>query len=194
MDDYLFSYAERSDPPLKRGVIRLVERATGQPHLKRLYLQNQRKPRPAESFWQAAVRSLDLDIRYEAAALARAPRTGPAIFVANHPYGVLDGIVMSWLVEKVRPDFLVLTHSVLLRAREVRDFVLPVDLRTRRRRGKPISGPAPPPERIWRGAARWSSFRPAQSRPRPIGLAGGRRSTRAGGLSSPSSSRGPRRS
>ncbi len=127
MDDYLFSYAERSDPPLKRGVIRLVERATGQPHLKRLYLQNQRKPRPAESFWQAAVRSLDLDIRYEAAALARAPRTGPAIFVANHPYGVLDGIVMSWLVEKVRPDFLVLTHSVLLRAREVRDFVLPVD-------------------------------------------------------------------
>ena len=127
MDDYLFSYAERSDPPLKRGVIRLVERATGQPTLKRLYLENQRQPRPTESFWQAAVRSLDLDVRYDAAALAQLPRSGPAIFIANHPYGVLDGIVISWLIEKVRPDFLVLTHSVLLRAHEVRDFVLPVD-------------------------------------------------------------------
>jgi putative hemolysin len=127
MDDFLFSYAERSDPPFKRGVIRLVERATGQPKLKQLYLENQRRPRPAESFWQAAVRSLDLDVRYDDAALGRLPRTGPAIFIANHPYGVLDGIVISWLIEKVRPDFMVLTHSVLLRAHEVRDFVLPVD-------------------------------------------------------------------
>jgi putative hemolysin len=127
MDDYLFSYAERSDPPVKRGLIRLVEKATGQRTLKRLYLENQRQPRPAESFWQAAVRSLALDVRFDGAALARLPRTGPAVFVANHPYGVLDGIVISWLIEKVRPDFLVLTHAVLLRAEEVRDFVLPID-------------------------------------------------------------------
>ena len=127
MDDYLFSYAERTDPPVKRGFIRLVEKATGQPTLKRLYLENQRRPRQAESFWQAAVRSLDLDVRYDAAALARLPRAGAAVFVANHPYGVLDGIVISWLIEKARPDFLVLTNAVLLRASEVRDFVLPVD-------------------------------------------------------------------
>jgi putative hemolysin len=127
MDDYLFSYAERTDPAVKRGLIRLVEKATGQPTLKRLYLENQRRPRPAESFWQAAVRSLCIDVRHDAAALARLPRSGPAVFVANHPYGVLDGIVISWLIEKVRPDFLVLTHAVLLRAPEVRDFVLPID-------------------------------------------------------------------
>jgi putative hemolysin len=127
MDDYLFSYAERSDPAVKRGLIRLVEKATGQPKLKRLYLENQRRPRPSESFWQAAVRSLSLDVRYNADALSRLPRTGPAVFVANHPYGVLDGIVISWLIEKVRPDFRVLTNAVLMRASEVRDFVLPID-------------------------------------------------------------------
>ncbi len=70
MDDYLFSYATASDPPVKRGLIRLVERATGQPKLKRLYVDNQRYPRPSESFWQAAVRSLALDVRYDAEALA----------------------------------------------------------------------------------------------------------------------------
>ena len=100
MDKYLFSYATASDPPIKRGLIRLVEKATGQPKLKRMYVQNQRFPRSGESFWQAAVRSLELDVRYDADALAPIPRTGPVVFVANHPYGVLDGIVMAWLVEQ----------------------------------------------------------------------------------------------
>ena len=127
MDEYLFSYATREDPPVKRGLIRLVERATGQPHLKRLYVDNQLHPRPNESFWQAAVRCLKLDVRFNLAVLAKAPRTGPVVFVANHPYGVLDGIVISWLVEQVRPDFVVLTNAVLMRAREVKDFVLPID-------------------------------------------------------------------
>src|SRR4051812_11374537 len=116
MDKYLFSYATAEDPPVKRSLIRLVERATGQPALKRMYLENQRHPRPGESFFAAAVRKLDLDVRYDAAALDRIPREGPVVIVANHPYGVLDGIVISWLIEKVRRDFVVLTNAVLMRA------------------------------------------------------------------------------
>ena len=55
------------------------------------------------------------------------PGPGPVVFVANHPYGVLDGIVMAWLASKVRSDFVVLTHIVLTRAPEASGFILPVD-------------------------------------------------------------------
>jgi putative hemolysin len=127
MDDNVFSYATSSDSAAKRWFIRLVERATGQPELKRLYLNNQTSPRPNESFWQASVRGLALDVRYEESALAGAPKTGPVVFVANHPYGVLDGIVICWLVEKVRSDFVIIVHSALERAPEVINHVLPVD-------------------------------------------------------------------
>ena len=78
MDKYLFSYATAADPPIKRGLIRLVEKATGQPKLKRIYAQNQCFPQPGETFFEAAVRSLELDVRYDAHALARLPRQGPA--------------------------------------------------------------------------------------------------------------------
>ena len=73
MDDFLFSYAVPTDPPVKRKLIRLVEKATGQPVLKRLYLDNQRSPRPSESFWAAAVRSLA-----QARARERRPLARPA--------------------------------------------------------------------------------------------------------------------
>lgn len=127
MDKYLFSYASPADPPVKRGLIRMVEVATGQPALKRLYLDNLRNPRAGESFFAAAVRKLELHVQFDMNALAAIPRTGPVVIVANHPYGVLDGIVISWLVEQVRRDFVVLTNAVLMRAPEVQDFILPID-------------------------------------------------------------------
>lgn len=127
MDDLLFSYAEESTPGLQRRIIRTVERLTGQPELKRLYVDNQRNPLPGESFWSAAVRRLRLDVRYDADRLAALPKTGPLVIVANHPYGVLDGLVIGWLAEQVRPDFKILTHAALLRAPEAAPKLLPVD-------------------------------------------------------------------
>ncbi len=127
MSEPNFSYADDSMPPVKRGLIRLVEAATGQRELRRLYLANRRQGIAGTGFFAAAVRSLRLDVRYDPAALAAVPRTGPVVVVANHPYGVLDGIVIAWLVGQVRSDFLVLTNAVLLRAPEIAAFVLPVD-------------------------------------------------------------------
>jgi putative hemolysin len=122
-----FSYATPEDPRLRRLLIRLVERMTGQPHLKRLYEEYRREMRDNESFWQTALRKLELKVHCNEDALANIPREGPLVIVANHPFGVLDGVVISYLVSRVRDDFLVLTNSVLYRAEEIRRYLLPVD-------------------------------------------------------------------
>ncbi|HEX4768943.1 MAG TPA: lysophospholipid acyltransferase family protein [Lichenihabitans sp.] len=127
MSDPVFSYADASMPPVKRGLIRIVEAATGQRRLRRIYMAHRREARADADLWGEAVRRLALDVRYDPAALAAIPEIGPCVVVANHPYGVLDGIVLSWLVQKVRPDFLVLTHAALLKAPELKGFLLPVD-------------------------------------------------------------------
>ena len=122
-----FSYATEDDPRLKRLLIRAVERMTGQPHLKRLYDEHRTNRRPGESFWAAAVRSLELKIVCNEDALAQLPPTGALVIVANHPFGVLDGVIISYLTSKVRDDFIVLTNSVLYRAEEIRAHLLPID-------------------------------------------------------------------
>jgi putative hemolysin len=122
-----FSYAAPDDPQLKRLVIRAIETMTGQPYLKSLYDEHRKNPVPGESFWSAAMRNLELKIDYNKEALARLPATGPLVIVANHPFGVLDGLIISYLTSMVRSDFLVLTNSVLYQADEIREHLLPID-------------------------------------------------------------------
>ena len=122
-----FSYAAPDDPRLKRLVIRLIERMTGQPYLHWLYEDYQNLPPPKEIFWDSAIRRLELTIVCNEAKLAAWPKTGPLVVVSNHPFGVLDGLVICHLVAKVRTDFRVLTNSVLYRADEMKPFMLPID-------------------------------------------------------------------
>ncbi len=123
----VFSYAASGDRLAKRLAIRAIEKVTGQPKLKRMYLDNRMNPVPDESFWRAAVRRLELTLNYDHGRLMALPKTGPLVIVANHPFGVLDGIVISYLTSLVRDDFLVLTNSVLYQAPEVRPYLLPID-------------------------------------------------------------------
>ena len=64
--------------------------------------------------------------------MTRYPHEGPLMVIANHPFGVLDGIVISYLMAKVRPDFKILTNAVLYRAPEVRPWLLPIDFASSR--------------------------------------------------------------
>jgi putative hemolysin len=122
-----FSYADPDDPRLKRFMIRLIERMTGQPYLKWLYDDYRAHPVPGESFWDSAIRRLELKLVCNEDALATWPKTGPLVIVSNHPFGVLDGVVISQIVSRVRNDFRVLTNAVLYRAEEIREFLLPID-------------------------------------------------------------------
>ena len=124
--DY-FSYAAPDDPRLKRFVIRLIECMTGQPYLRGLYEDYRSRPPAGESFWDSAIERLELEVTCNEAKLAAWPKTGPLVVVCNHPFGVLDGLVICHLVSIVRTDFRVLMNSVLLRAEEIKPFMLPID-------------------------------------------------------------------
>lgn len=57
--------------------------------------------------------AMRVELRVSVDDQARIPSSGPAVVVANHPYGLLDGAVLAVLLTRVRPDVKVLTNSLL---------------------------------------------------------------------------------
>ena len=122
------TYASRCDKLASRAFIHAVELLTGQIKLKRLYDIYQSELRGTVDFWEAAMRLLNLSIDYDRAKLEARPAPGPLIIVANHPFGLIDGLLIGNLAKRVRGDFKVLTNSRLYPPdAEVQHYILPID-------------------------------------------------------------------
>ena len=126
-DPVRFSYSRPEQRWLRRSLIRGIERISGQPHLERLYRAWSADPRPGENIFAAAIRLLEINIAMCERAWSRVPKAGPVLFVANHPFGVINGLLMGHLATSVRPDTKIMTHSLLCEVPEARDHLLPVD-------------------------------------------------------------------
>lgn len=121
------TYASPEDPLPKQLLIRSVERLTGRRRLERIYgavLDNQADQR---QLWGAAVRELGVQVDYDRNQLAKVPTEGPLILLANHPYGVLDGLIICHFAAMLRADFKILIHKALVREPRVAHHMLPID-------------------------------------------------------------------
>ena len=121
-----FSYSTADQPFLQRAVIQVIEKLGGQRKLKKLYVRHQENIGRGVSFFDSAVNLLRINVDFDQPALSQVPQTGPVVFISNHPYGVLDGITLTWLALKVRPDTKVLANDVLCQDLNAAKHLLPV--------------------------------------------------------------------
>ena len=49
------------------------------------------------------------------------------VLVANHPYGILDGLAMGRILSAARGDFRIIAHVVFRKAKELENVILPID-------------------------------------------------------------------
>ena len=125
-----FTYAHPGQSRFRRNLIRAVEVLTGQPKLRRLYLNWAWSDRlPGVPVFAAALRQLDIRPRISAGAehLSQVPAAGGLLLVANHPFGVVDGLTLGHLGMQLRGNVRILTNSLLCRVPEIDPYLLPVD-------------------------------------------------------------------
>ena len=123
----IFSFANGEMGPIASGFIRAMEKVTGQPKIKKLYFDYVDDERPSELFWTDALERLNISYNLHNEATAQIPRTGRLLIVANHPFGVIDGLVLCSMLSKIRDDYRIITHQVLRQAPAVMDKILPID-------------------------------------------------------------------
>nr|WP_316654224.1 lysophospholipid acyltransferase family protein [uncultured Gellertiella sp.] len=121
------SYANERDPRLKRWIIRTIEGLSGRDRFINLY-----------EIWRAEVaahgdrvfgRMLEL-INIRMSVQGEWPpknlTDAPVVIVANHPYGIGDGIAVLALAEQLGRPFRVLINNELLKVPEMEPYSLPV--------------------------------------------------------------------
>lgn len=121
------SYANERDPRLKRWFIRSIEGLSGRDRYARLY-----------DIWRNDIvgktdrifgKMLDLiDVRFDMQGQwppADLPE-GPLVMIANHPFGIGDGIAVLAMAEELGRPFRVLINDELLKVPEILPYSLPV--------------------------------------------------------------------
>jgi putative hemolysin len=121
------TYASPDDPLPKQLLIRSVERLTGRRRLERIYDTVLKSEADHRQLWGAALHELRIHVDYDRRQLHKVPAEGPVVLIANHPYGVLDGLIICHFASMIRPDFKILIHKALNREQRVERFMLPID-------------------------------------------------------------------
>ncbi len=123
------SYVSDNDPAWKRWTIAAIEDLSGRRHYLPLYRRWINGSAGEGVRFAEALKLIGVDLKIDSPAPwppAIDPKT-PLVMVANHPFGIGDGMVALTLAEQLGRPFRVLINNDLLKVPEIRPFSLPID-------------------------------------------------------------------
>lgn len=120
------SYASSASGRMGAALIRVLENSTGRLSLIRRAAGYEAEVAQGRSFWDVIPERFGLELQVVSGRLEAIPAAGPLILISNHPYGILDGLMMGHILDKVRGDFRILANSVFRRAEALNRVVLPI--------------------------------------------------------------------
>lgn len=88
------------------------------------------------SFLKLALDIFQVQHQVVSGELERVPAEGPAVVVANHPYGGIEGVALADLLMQRRKDVKVLTNEILCQISELKELFIGVDVLSKNVRQK----------------------------------------------------------
>lgn len=121
------SYSWSAKNLAQRALIKTIENLTGRPRLLKMALGYENEVEAGRDFWEVMQERYGIQMHFRDGGLENIPRKGPLVLVANHPYGILDGMAMGRVLSETRGDFKIIAHVVFRKAKDLQDVILPID-------------------------------------------------------------------
>ncbi|WP_343080136.1 lysophospholipid acyltransferase family protein [Ostreiculturibacter nitratireducens] len=126
-DTSTLTFAESGASPARAQLIRAIEWVTGKITLLRIANEFEKGGRVYETtFWEKILDLLKIELQCTEEEIQRIPASGPVVMVANHPYGFVDGVALTSIVSRVRPDLKILTRAFFAKIPEIDAHMVPV--------------------------------------------------------------------
>lgn len=122
------SYASGASSRPGRAVVRTLENVTGRITLIRKARGYEDEIAAGRDFWDVICNRYGITLDLLGGVPEAIPASGPVIVVANHPYGILDGLIMGRMLSARRGrDFRILAHHVFRKSEELNEIILPIN-------------------------------------------------------------------
>ena len=121
------SYSSSAKSKAGRAVIRSIENMTGRIGLIKKAKDYENEVASGRDFWEVILEKYGISLDILGGSLENIPKTGPVIVVANHPYGILDGLLLGYILSTTRKDFRILAHRVFKKAQDLDKVILPIN-------------------------------------------------------------------
>jgi putative hemolysin len=115
-------------PAIGPLLLGLAERALAFERLANIHRQAAGGDKTTTEFAMHALEIMQVNFALDPAQLERIPAAGPAVVVANHPYGGIEGLFLIAALLKHRSDSRLIANQLLGRIPELRDAIIPVDV------------------------------------------------------------------
>lgn len=122
----IFQLPLESAPPARRALLRALEMILQFPRLNRQYAMVSALP-PGLPFADRVLMGFQSSFHLPEEDIARIPRRGPLVVVANHPFGGIEGVIMTSLFGKIREDFRLMSNYMLEIIPEMRRHIISVN-------------------------------------------------------------------
>jgi len=121
------SYASSAATMAGRVAIRTLENLTGRRGLIRRAQTCRSDIAGGQNIWNAVAARFGVTVNIGAGGVPDIPSQGPLVVVANHPFGILDGLAMAQILTQARDKFRILANSVFAQTPDIEENIFSID-------------------------------------------------------------------